>query len=276
MTESIEPILSLLLYLAAIAAFGLAAWIALRDRWEKWVAVAGALAISAYFAETVPLLLFGWTLVAAVSFPVMNALSDRWTWLGRFVFVALGVLPLLSSSLRLSRVFEWSMLLSATVVVIWMVRPSTDAPMRVAYARGLFGWSAICFLPIWLFLDLTPFERTISSALRGEIVGRIQWEAGPSGDSRAWLSELPPLADVRCGSRQIPDGACCLATFADGRKSEIHIYRTHFGRYAVRKFTHAAYGKCRNPDFDPGASSGDPRKREFVPCEELRPPPEAT
>ena len=123
------------------------------------------------------------------------------------------------------------------------------------------------------FSEMMLFERTISSALNGEIdpdvVGRIQWEARVDRVNTSWLRDLPPASDVRCRSSQFPNGACCRVEYPDGRRSEIHIFRSGAHRYAVRKLTNPSYGMCRNPDFNPRAAPGSPKSREFVPCDQL-------
>ena len=275
MTAAIESMLLLLGGLTAIAVVSLSAWVALPNKpeWERGGYVLAALAISAWWTEAVAWLLFGWTLVAACGLPLMSALRRERRWLGWLVivFVTPVVFVLLYSWLRVARLLEWLMLLSSLAALIWMARSSADSFLRSTFARGLLIWSAVCFLPVWLLWDMKPFERAISSGLREEMAGRIQWEAGPSADDPSWLSELPPASDVRCDMLLVA-GACCRVQFTDGRHSEIHIYRAGLGRYTVRKFTKPDdRGMCRNPDFDPYADRGDPRWREFVPCAELRP-----
>jgi hypothetical protein len=206
----------------------------------------------------------------------MNALRRRPSWLGRIVFavVAVGAFLLVISPLRLALVFDVFGLLLSLAIMIWMVLPSNDPLLRRSYARGLLIWSGICFLPVWLFGGMTIYERAIGSALSSRAAGRIQWETGRNADDPAWVRGLPPVGDVRCVQRLNPDGACCLAHFRDGRTSEVHIFRSQSGRYAISKFTSPSYGRCRNPNFDPRAGSEDPRSRVFVPCEELRPAPD--
>ena len=209
--EAIEPALWLLVGLTAVAAFSLAPWIGWRE-WPVWARVGpvlAALAISVRYMEPVTWLLLGWTLVAACGLPVMLALGRQRRWLGYVVFVVVTpfVLGLLRLPQRLSHIFVWFMLLSSLGVVIWLVRPSFDSAERRTYARGLLLWSAICFIPVWLFWDLTPFERAISSVLNGEKAGRVQWELRQSAGEPEWLSEIPG------------DGSTCRAISCGGPPS---------------------------------------------------------
>lgn len=127
---------------------------------------------------------------------------------------------------------------------------------------------------------MVTFERAISSALDGEIdpgaVGRFQWEIRWDREDTSWLRDLPPVSDVRCSQRLFPGGACCLADYPDGRRSEIHIFRTGFRRYTVRKLTNPSYGMCRNPDFDPRADPESFEGKEWVPCDEITEPNSAS
>ena len=101
------------------------------------------------------------------------------------------------------------------------------------------------------------------------MLGQVQWETGRNREVTSWLHSLPPVSDVRCLSTMLPDGACCRVDYSDGRRSEVHIYRTDFRRYTVRKFTNPSHGMCRNPDFNPRAAPGSPSSKEFVRCDKV-------
>ena len=135
--------------------------------------------------------------------------------------------------------------------------------------------STINIMPHQTRVGMATFERAIISAVDGEIqpdaVGIVQWKLRWNGDDPSWLQDLPAASEARCPRDLFPNGACCLVDYPDGRQSEIHIFRTGFGRYTVRKLSLPSFGGlCRNPQFDRRADPESPTGREFVPCDQGR------
>lgn len=205
---------------------------------------------------------------------------SRWILLG----VSLGsgiALALVLAPRALDVVLDNGPLLGLTMVpliimiaaAVWMIRVSTSKGVTAACMCLVLLCAGLTFVSAQYFAEMVMFERTISSALNGEIdpdaVGRIQWEARLNREDRLWLRDLPPTLDVECRTRLFPNGACCLVEYPDGRQSEIHIFRAGFRQYAVRKFTIPSYGMCRNPNFDPRAAPGSANSKEFVRCDRV-------
>ena len=284
-----------LLGVVSITMLTLATWLALREaeipRLVKWSMVAGALALSGIFVESVAWFLLVSTMLVTLSLPIRNVLRD---WPRRAkVALALGtgslcVAVLASTPLDLAAAVNWALpqesgngpplalasllLLVSIAGTAWILRSVNDPYIRRAYLRTALIWFAVSFFPFWYFFGMTTFERTIVHAVNGEIrpdtVGAVQWRLEQDTEEGAWLRELPAASDARCPVSLLLNGACCLVEYPDGRNSEIHIFRTGFGRYTVNKFTRPARsGLCRNPLFDPRADPESPAGREFVRCE---------
>jgi hypothetical protein len=293
-TQLIETLTWFMLGLTGITTIGLATWIAMREieipRVGKWSLVVGVLAISILFMESVAWLLLALTMIATVTLPARIALRDRpkWIkWTATLGAISLVVALLVTSSPHLVGPVGWAieqgsrngpllLLVSLLVVLsllgtIWLARPSTDRRIRNSYLYGALLWTGLSFLPTSYFFGMVTFERAISSAWAGEIepgaIGHLSSEVEWNREVRSWMRDHPQLSDVRCHQRLFPDGACCLVDYPDGRHSEIHIFRTGFRRYTVRKLTVPTYGLCRNPEFDPHADPGSPEGQEFIPCE---------
>jgi hypothetical protein len=133
-------------------------------------------------------------------------------------------------------------------------------------------WAAVSLFPFWFFFGMATFERTIKHAVNGEIrpdaLGAVRWELRRDAEDPSWLEELPPASGARCPQSLLLNGACCLVEFPDGRRSEIHIFRTGFGRYTVNKLSRPAFPYlCRNPLFDPRADPASDQGQEFVRCD---------
>ena len=298
MRELIEIVVWFLMGLMSITIISLATWVALREveipRVGKWSLVLGALVGSTIFVESVAWLLIAMTMIATLSLPLRIALRDRprWVkWAAAIGAVWLLAALLVISSRYLVRPVSWvieqgskngSLLLMASLLLllslasaIWMLHPSTDRRIRTSYLRGVLIWTGVSLFPFWFFFGMATFERAIISAVDGEIqpdaVGIVQWKLRWNGDARSWLQDLPAASEARCPRNLFPNGACCLVDYPDGRQSEIHIFRTGFGRYTVRKLSFPSFGGlCRNPQFDPRADPESPTGREFVPCDQRR------
>lgn len=296
MTALAETVIWFLMGLVSIAALGLVAWISLSawPRWVRWSLALGVLAVSTVITDSVALLLMAMTFMATFSLPARIALRDRPTWVKWTV--AFGVISLvaalqLTSSRYVVGSVRWafeqgsrngSLLLLASLLlilslagVIWMAHPSTDRRIRRSYLYGVLLWAGLSFFPAWYFFGMVTFERVISSALNGEVdpgaVGRVQWAIRSDREHASWLRDLPLVSEVRCVPYSLfPHGACCNVDYQDGRGSEVHIFRTGFRRFTVRKLTKPSMGLCRNPEFDPRAAPGSLESMEFAPCDQLR------
>jgi len=158
--------------------------------------------------------------------------------------------------------------------VFWILRCSSDRHLRRSFLLGAALWAGIGLFPFWHFFGMATFERRIVAAVDGEIrpdsAGAVDWDLRRFGGDLAWLRHQPAAVNAHCSRTLFPNGACCRVDYADGRNSEIHIFRTGLGRYTVRKLTDPSYGLCRNPRFDPTVHPGSSTGGEFVPCDPSR------
>lgn len=152
---------------------------------------------------------------------------------------------------------------------IWMIRTSTSMGVLAIYLTGVLLWTGLVFFPTRYFFEMVRFEQAVSSALNGEIdpddQGRFDWECRWGCDDRAWLRDVPGVADVRCVQKLKNRGACCQAHFRDGIYTEIHPFKLANGRYKISFYS---YPMCKNPDFVWPPRPDSPRIRQWVRCDE--------